>query len=196
MDIDFNFSFGSGCNCRSREVLMYFPYYMTLVQANPSVQSLEVESSGKHDGRSSRDPLPIFFCAGGHCGQFWHWQGCPLFDVVVDYSESIRIQSHWETDTVMLHWNAIIFQQACMVVYVLSRSHGAEADTEISYDNGFENKLAIWCQECKLISYSSRLFIPLLLMHSDMTLCGLCSFCAGRGESGLLFLSTPSLRHV
>ena len=27
------------------------------------------------------DPLPVF-SAGGRCDQFWHGQGCPLFDVV------------------------------------------------------------------------------------------------------------------
>ena len=27
------------------------------------------------------DPLPVF-SAGGPCEQFWHRQGCPLFDVV------------------------------------------------------------------------------------------------------------------
>ena len=38
-------------------------------------------SSGGHERRFSRDPLP-FFSAGGPCEQFWHGQGCPLFDVV------------------------------------------------------------------------------------------------------------------
>ena len=38
-------------------------------------------SSGEHEGRFSRDPLPVF-SAGGSCGQFWHGQGCPHFDVV------------------------------------------------------------------------------------------------------------------
>ena len=33
-----------------------------------------------HDGRFNRDPLPAF-PAGGPCEQFWHGQGCPLFDV-------------------------------------------------------------------------------------------------------------------
>ena len=28
-----------------------------------------------------RDSLPVF-SAGGPCEQFWHGQGCPLFDVV------------------------------------------------------------------------------------------------------------------
>ena len=36
---------------------------------------------GGHEGRFSRDPLPVFY-AGDPCGQFWHGQGCPLFDVV------------------------------------------------------------------------------------------------------------------
>ena len=35
----------------------------------------------RHDRQFSRDPLPVF-SAGGHCKQFWHWQGCPLFDLV------------------------------------------------------------------------------------------------------------------
>ena len=36
---------------------------------------------GKHEGRFSRDPLPVF-PAGGLCEQFLHGQECPLFDVV------------------------------------------------------------------------------------------------------------------
>ena len=36
---------------------------------------------GGHDRRLSRDPLPVF-SARGHCKQFWHGQGYPLFDVV------------------------------------------------------------------------------------------------------------------
>ena len=38
-------------------------------------------SSGAHEGRFSRDPLPVF-SAGDPCEQFWHGQGCSLFDVV------------------------------------------------------------------------------------------------------------------
>ena len=38
-------------------------------------------SSGRRDGRFSRDLLPVFF-AGGPREQFWHGQGCPLLDVV------------------------------------------------------------------------------------------------------------------
>ena len=36
---------------------------------------------GGHEERFSRDPLPVC-CTGGHCEQFWHGLGCPLFDVV------------------------------------------------------------------------------------------------------------------
>ena len=36
---------------------------------------------GGHEGRFSRDPLPVF-SAGGPCEQLWHGQGCPLFVVV------------------------------------------------------------------------------------------------------------------
>ena len=36
---------------------------------------------GGHAGRFSKDPLPVF-SAGGPRRQFWHGQGCPLFDVV------------------------------------------------------------------------------------------------------------------
>ena len=36
---------------------------------------------GGHEGQFSRDPLPVF-SAEGPCEQFWHGQGCPLFDVV------------------------------------------------------------------------------------------------------------------
>ena len=38
-------------------------------------------SSGGHEGRFGRDPLPVF-SAGDHCEQVWHGQECPLFDVV------------------------------------------------------------------------------------------------------------------
>ena len=34
-----------------------------------------------HEGRFSRDPLPIF-SAGGPCEFVWHGQACQLFDVV------------------------------------------------------------------------------------------------------------------
>ena len=34
-----------------------------------------------HEGRFTRDPV-LVFSAGGHHEQFWHRQGCPLFDVV------------------------------------------------------------------------------------------------------------------
>ena len=34
-----------------------------------------------HERWFSMDPLPVF-SAGGPCEQFWHRQGCPLFDVV------------------------------------------------------------------------------------------------------------------
>ena len=37
--------------------------------------------SGGHEGRFSRNPLPVF-SAGDPCEQFCHGQGCPLFDVV------------------------------------------------------------------------------------------------------------------
>ena len=37
-------------------------------------------SSRGHDGRFSRDPLPVF-SAGGRWEQFWHERGFPLFDV-------------------------------------------------------------------------------------------------------------------
>ena len=37
--------------------------------------------SGGHEGRFSRDPLPVF-SAGSPCEQLWHGQGCPLYDVV------------------------------------------------------------------------------------------------------------------
>ena len=38
-------------------------------------------SSGGHYGRPSRGAFPAF-SAGGHCGQIWHGQGCPSFDVL------------------------------------------------------------------------------------------------------------------
>ena len=36
---------------------------------------------GGHEGRFNRDPLQVF-SAGGPCEQFWHGQGCPLYDAV------------------------------------------------------------------------------------------------------------------
>ena len=36
-----------------------------------------IGSSGWHEGRFSRDSLPVF-SAGGHCEQFWHGQGHTL----------------------------------------------------------------------------------------------------------------------
>ena len=36
---------------------------------------------GGHEGRFSRDDLPVF-SAEGPCEQLWHGQGCPLFDIV------------------------------------------------------------------------------------------------------------------
>ena len=38
-----------------------------------------IGSSWGLEGRFSRDLLPVF-SAGGHFEQFWHGQGCPLFD--------------------------------------------------------------------------------------------------------------------
>ena len=49
-----------------------------------------IGSSGGHEGRFSRDLLPVF-SAGGPCEQFWHGQGCPVFDVV---SSSISSVDH------------------------------------------------------------------------------------------------------
>ena len=47
-----------------------------------SVQSRDrLGRRGGHEGRFSRDPLPVFY-AGGRCEQFRHGQGCPLFYVV------------------------------------------------------------------------------------------------------------------
>ena len=40
-----------------------------------------IGSSGRLQGRFSRDRPPVF-SAGGPCEQIWHGQGCPLFDVV------------------------------------------------------------------------------------------------------------------
>ena len=42
---------------------------------------LPIGSSGGHEGRFSRGPLPVFSVGDG-CEQFWHGQGCPLFGVV------------------------------------------------------------------------------------------------------------------
>ena len=53
------------------------------ITANGEVQFTSalcgIGSSGGHEGRSSEEPLPVF-SAGGLCEQFWHGQGCPLFD--------------------------------------------------------------------------------------------------------------------
>ena len=40
-----------------------------------------IRSAWGHVEQFSRDPLPIFSAEGLH-EQFWHRQGCPLFDVV------------------------------------------------------------------------------------------------------------------
>ena len=37
-----------------------------------------IVSLGGHEGRFSRDRLPVF-SSGGHCEQFWHGQGRPLW---------------------------------------------------------------------------------------------------------------------
>ena len=46
-----------------------------------SVQSPDRLACRGHEGPFRRNPLPVFL-AGGPCEQFWHWQRCPLFDVV------------------------------------------------------------------------------------------------------------------
>ena len=43
-----------------------------------SAQSFDL---GGHGRQFSRDSLPVF-STGDPCDQFWHGQGCPLFDVV------------------------------------------------------------------------------------------------------------------
>ena len=43
-----------------------------------------IGSSGGHEGWFSRDPLPVF-SAEGPCEQFWHGQGCPLFDLSIQH---------------------------------------------------------------------------------------------------------------
>ena len=54
------------------------PYKLT----ESSAQSLDrFGRQGGHDRRYSRDPLPVF-SAKGHCEQFCHGQGCPVFDIV------------------------------------------------------------------------------------------------------------------
>ena len=50
---------------------------LQLIQFNPLTDWVV----GARKGRFSRYPLPVF-SAGGHCGQFWHRQWRPLFDVV------------------------------------------------------------------------------------------------------------------
>ena len=44
--------------------------------------SWPIGSSTGHEGRFSRDSLPIF-SAGGPCEQFWQWPGCRLFHVIL-----------------------------------------------------------------------------------------------------------------
>ena len=47
-----------------------------------SVQSLDwLGCRGGREGWFSRNPLPVL-SAGDPCEQFWHGQGCPLFDVL------------------------------------------------------------------------------------------------------------------
>ena len=56
--------------------------YITFAPQFIPVQSLDrLDRRGGHEGRFSRDPLPVF-SAGGPCEQFWHRQGSPLFDIV------------------------------------------------------------------------------------------------------------------
>ena len=55
--------------------------WMDGVQLNPLTVWVEGGGGGGHEGRFSWDPLPVF-SAGGPCEQFWHGQGCPLFNVV------------------------------------------------------------------------------------------------------------------
>ena len=60
------------------------------VQFSSVLDQLDHRRGRGHEGRFSRDPLPVlfffFFFAGGPCEQFWHGQGCPLFDVRVVHS--------------------------------------------------------------------------------------------------------------
>ena len=55
---------------------------LELIQFSPLTQWL-IGSSGGHEGWLSQDPLPVFSAGlGGPREQFWHGQGCPLFDVL------------------------------------------------------------------------------------------------------------------
>ena len=45
------------------------------------IGSLGAGAGKGHEGRFSRDPLPVF-SAGNPCEQLWHAHGCPVFDVV------------------------------------------------------------------------------------------------------------------
>ena len=59
-------------------------YYENRALQFKSVQSLDRlgrRGAWGHAEQFSRDPLPVF-SAGGPCGQFWHGQGWPHFDVV------------------------------------------------------------------------------------------------------------------
>ena len=60
---------------------MRMPCIKLRASSSVSSVSLPIRSSGGHEVRFSRDPLPVF-SAGGLSEQFWHGHGCPLFDVV------------------------------------------------------------------------------------------------------------------
>ena len=66
------------CSCFF--VCVFFFSFFTSVQFI-SVSWLIGSSVGR-DRQFSRDSLPACCTAGGHCEQFWHGQGCPIFDFV------------------------------------------------------------------------------------------------------------------
>ena len=59
-----------------------------------------VGGGGGHEGRFSRYLLPDF-SAGGPCEQFWHGQGCPLFDVV---HPAFPLPRRSKADKVIAQW--------------------------------------------------------------------------------------------
>ena len=55
--------------------------YCRWVRFSPLTDRVVGGGGGGHEGRFNRDLLPVL-SAGGPCEQFWHGQGCHLFDVV------------------------------------------------------------------------------------------------------------------
>ena len=63
------------------DTVLLFSFFLFFFWGSVSVQSLGQFGLRGHDRRFSRDPFPVF-STGGPCEQFWHGQGCLIFDIV------------------------------------------------------------------------------------------------------------------